>query len=289
MSTPTPSAVEVSIEEQVATVTLNRPEVRNAIDDAMRAELIGILDRLGSDDAVRAIVITGKGKAFCAGGDIAGMQQAQCTARRDRLQRLAAPATHQGISVLHGLGKPTIAAVNGPAMGLGCDMALCCDFIMASEAAVFGMSFILRGLVSDGGGLYFLPRRVGLPRQGADLHRPQRAGPGGADDRARRSVASPDTCCRKPGPGPSSSAADHPRAPHQVDPGSDLRAPRGAGLRSRPRGAGDLLHHPRASGIRRGVPEQDEPVGSTATWKRSIACSAHAASRSSVLRRTRRS
>jgi enoyl-CoA hydratase/carnithine racemase len=168
MSTPVPtgSAVEVAIEQQVATVTLNRPEVRNAIDDAMRAELIATLDRLGSDDAVRAIVVTGKGKAFCAGGDIAGMQE-----------RLKAPSgevafngwrrqkrTHQGIAVLHGLGKPTIAAVNGPAMGLGCDMALCCDFIMASEAAVFAMSFIHRGLVSDGGGLYFLPRRVGLPR-----------------------------------------------------------------------------------------------------------------------------
>ena len=75
VTTPTPSAVEVAIEEQVATVTLNRPEVRNAIDDAMRAELIAALDRLGSDDAVRAIVITGKGKAFCAGGDISGMQQ----------------------------------------------------------------------------------------------------------------------------------------------------------------------------------------------------------------------
>lgn len=163
---PTASAVEVSIEEHVATVTLNRPEVRNAMDDAMRAELIGILDRLGSDEAVRALVLTGQGKAFCAGGDIAGMQQ--------RLKALPGEVafngwrrqkrTHQGIAALHGLGKPTIAAVNGPAMGLGCDMALCCDFIMASEAAVFAMSFIHRGLVSDGGGLYFLPRRVGLPR-----------------------------------------------------------------------------------------------------------------------------
>ena len=108
------------------TVTLNRPEARNAISDAMRAELIDILDRLAGDDGVRAVVLTGKGKAFCAGGDIAGMQE-----------RLKAPAgeiafngwrrqkrTHQGIAVLHGMGKPTIAAVNGPAMGLGCDMAL---------------------------------------------------------------------------------------------------------------------------------------------------------------------
>jgi len=69
---------------------------------------------------------------------------------------------HQSTSLLHGMSKPTIAAVNGPAVGLGCDLALCCDFIIASEAAVFAMSFIERGLVPDGGGLYLLPRRVGL-------------------------------------------------------------------------------------------------------------------------------
>jgi enoyl-CoA hydratase/carnithine racemase len=71
---------------------------------------------------------------------------------------------HRGVGVLHGMGKPTIAAVNGAAAGLGCDLALACDFIIASESASFIMSFILRGLVPDGGGLYFLPRRVGLPR-----------------------------------------------------------------------------------------------------------------------------
>ena len=162
----TPSYIELSIEDSVATILLNRPEVRNAINDDMRTELIGVLDRLSGDDAVRAVVISGNGAAFCAGGDVAGMQE-----------RLKAPAgqvafngwrrqrrTHQGIAALHGLAKPTIAAVNGPAVGLGCDLALCCDFIIASDAAVFAMNFIQRGLVSDGGGLYFLPRRVGLPR-----------------------------------------------------------------------------------------------------------------------------
>lgn len=165
-ATDQPTAVELSIEESVATVALNRPAVRNAIDDAMRTELIAVLDRVANDDGVRAVVITGKGAAFCAGGDVSGMRE-----------RLAAPPgaiayngwrrqkrTHQSIATLHGLGKPTIAAVNGPAMGLGCDMALCCDFIIAADTAVFGMSFIQRGLIPDGGGLYFLPRRVGLAR-----------------------------------------------------------------------------------------------------------------------------
>lgn len=158
--------VELSIGQSIATITLNRPEVRNAIDDETRMEFIAALERVNNDDAVRAVIVTGKGQAFCAGGDIAGMQQ-----------RLQAPSgqiayngwrrqkrTHQGVALLHGLPKPTIAAVNGAASGLGCDLALACDFIMASTAASFAMSFIHRGLVPDGGGMYFLPRRVGLPR-----------------------------------------------------------------------------------------------------------------------------
>jgi enoyl-CoA hydratase/carnithine racemase len=165
-SSPTAPRVELSIDGPVATVALNRPEVRNAIDDETRTELIAILDRLANDDAVRAVVITGKGGAFCAGGDISGMQQRLKAPPGDiafngwRRQR----RTHQGIAALHGLAKPTIAAVNGAAVGLGCDMALCCDFIIAAETASFAMSFINRGLIPDGGGLYFLPRRVGLPR-----------------------------------------------------------------------------------------------------------------------------
>jgi len=158
--------VELTIEDKVAIVTLNRPEVRNAINDALRAELVALLERVAADEGVRAVVLTGKGKAFCAGGDITGMKE-----------RLKAPVgqvafngwrrqgqTHKSVALLHGMPKVVIAAVNGAAAGLGCDMALACDFILASEQAVFTMSFVKRGLVSDGGGMYFLPRRVGLPR-----------------------------------------------------------------------------------------------------------------------------
>jgi enoyl-CoA hydratase/carnithine racemase len=166
MSDDASALVQLSIADSIATIALNRPEVRNAIDDKLRTELFAIVDRLANDDAVRAVVVTGNGKAFCAGGDIAGMQQ-----------RLSAPAgeiaftgwrrqkrLHQGTGLLHNMGKPTIAAVNGAAAGLGCDLALCCDFIIASDQAFFAMSFIERGLVPDGGGLYLLPRRVGLAR-----------------------------------------------------------------------------------------------------------------------------
>ena len=160
------SLVELSVEDSVAIVRLNRPGVRNAINDEMRAQFVAALDRAGNDEAVRAVVLTGSGKSFCSGGDISGM--------RDRLQAPAGQVafngwrrqqqTHRSVAALHGLGKVTIAAVNGAAAGLGCDLALACDFIVASEDAAFSMSFVHRGLVSDGGGMYFLPRRIGLSR-----------------------------------------------------------------------------------------------------------------------------
>jgi enoyl-CoA hydratase/carnithine racemase len=132
----------------------------------MRAELAQVVERVGHDDGIRALILTGSGRGFCAGGDIKAMES-----------RLDAPPgsiadhgwrrqrqLHHTIMRLHGLEKVTIAAVNGPAAGLGADLALCCDFIIASEAASFVMSFVLRGLVPDGGGMYFLPRRIGLAR-----------------------------------------------------------------------------------------------------------------------------
>jgi enoyl-CoA hydratase/carnithine racemase len=160
------AAISLTVEGAVATLTLNRPEVRNAIDDAMRYEMLSALDRVARDDAIRALVITGAGKGFCSGGDVKGMQQ-----------RLSVPPgevaingwrrqhrTHHMISALHTLPKPTIAAVNGAAAGLGCDLALCCDFVVAAESATLAMTYVLRGLIPDGGGMYFLPRRVGLSR-----------------------------------------------------------------------------------------------------------------------------
>ena len=164
---PTPQRIEIEQRDGVAVVAFNRPDVRNAIDDAMRVEFAEVLDWVARDDTVRAMVLTGRGKSFCAGGDIAAMAE-----------RLKAPAgkiavngwqrqrrTHHAVANLHGLAKPTVAAVNGAAAGLGCDIALCCDFIVASNAyASFVMSYVIRGLIPDGGGMYFLPRRVGLQR-----------------------------------------------------------------------------------------------------------------------------
>lgn len=159
-------AILLSTAEGVATLCLNRPTRRNAIDDATRGLMIEALEAAAADPAVRALVVTGAGSAFCAGGDVRGMQQ-----------RLSAPPeevafngwrrqgrTHRAVALLHNFPKPTIAAVNGAAAGLGCDVALCCDFVMAADSAHFTMSFVARGLIPDGGGMYFLPRRVGLAR-----------------------------------------------------------------------------------------------------------------------------
>jgi len=156
----------LELREGVALLTLNRPSVRNAMDDALRSELLAAIAGVAHDPAVRALVVTGSPPAFCAGGDVRGMRErlqvppGQVAFNGwNRMQRI-----HEAVAALHELPKPTIAAVNGPASGLGCDLALCCDFIVASEAATFAMSYVLRGLIPDGGGMYFLPRRVGLAR-----------------------------------------------------------------------------------------------------------------------------
>lgn len=158
--------LKVTRREAVVEVRLARPQVRNAVNDELRDHLVATLTALAEDDTVRALILTGEGTAFCAGGDVSAMKE-----------RLATPPGRQAIkgwrrirhterlsTTLHDVDKITIAAVNGPAAGLGMDLALCCDFILAADTAVFAMSYIQRGLIPDGGGLYYLPRRVGLTR-----------------------------------------------------------------------------------------------------------------------------
>ena len=159
------SLIELRVESGIALITFNRPDKRNAMSDDMRAEFIDALERVAADKAIRALVLTGNGKGFCAGGDVAGMQRRMEAPPGEvafngwsRQQRV-----HHTVKLLHTMPKPTIAAVNGAAAGLGADTALCCDFVLASEAASFSWSYINRGLIPDGGGMYFLPRRVGLP------------------------------------------------------------------------------------------------------------------------------
>jgi enoyl-CoA hydratase/carnithine racemase len=160
----TESTVRTELRGPVAVVTLNRPEARNAVDDPTRETLRAALAELSAEPEVRVIVLTGAGTAFSAGGDIKGMQA--------RLARPVGQVAFEGWRRQHRTGafvrtlaqadQVTIAAVNGPAMGLGLDMALACDFVVAAPEAQFAASFVRRGLIPDGGSLYLLPRRVGL-------------------------------------------------------------------------------------------------------------------------------
>lgn len=158
--------IELSVQESVATLTLNRPDKRNAMSDQMRSEFINALESVTTDKSIKAMVLTGAGKGFCAGGDISGMQKRLSSPTGEvgfngwhRQQRV-----HYTQSLLHTCPKPVIAAVNGAASGLGADTALACDFIVGCEWTSFTWSYINRGIIADGGGMYFLPRRVGLSR-----------------------------------------------------------------------------------------------------------------------------
>lgn len=158
--------IDLQVNNAIATITFNRPDKRNAMSDDMRTEFIHALERVAGDKGIKALILTGAGKGFCAGGDISGMQKRMNAPSGEvgfngwhRQQRV-----HHTQSLLHTMPKPVIAAVNGAASGLGADTALACDFIIASEWASFTWSYMLRGIIPDGGGMYFLPRRVGLSK-----------------------------------------------------------------------------------------------------------------------------
>jgi 2-(1,2-epoxy-1,2-dihydrophenyl)acetyl-CoA isomerase len=145
----------------LATITLNRPDARNAIDLTMRQELVAALDEVEADVAVRVLILTGSGGHFCAGGDVKTMRQRRQTAAegRARVQML-----NTMVLRLVDFPRPTIAMVDGYAVGAGTNLALCCDLVVASERARFGELFNKIGLVPDGGGTWLLSRLVGLAR-----------------------------------------------------------------------------------------------------------------------------
>jgi len=149
----------VEKKDKVATITLNIPEKLNALDLVMREELKSVFWDLAKDADVKTVVVTGAGRAFCAGGDITTMQQVTSPAGRDRLKNV-----QQLTRAMVALEKPIIAAVNGPATGAGFHIALACDLILASDKAKFSESFVKIGLIPDMGGFYFLPLRVGVHR-----------------------------------------------------------------------------------------------------------------------------
>ena len=143
----------------VLTLTLNRPEVRNALDDEMRAQLGTALDEAQVDPVVRAVVLRGAGGTFCAGGDIRRMGTRTPVTGAMRLF-----GARRLIDTLVELPKPVIAAVEGYAVGAGLALALACDLIVAAENADFRMAFIARGLAPDSASTWFLARQIGERR-----------------------------------------------------------------------------------------------------------------------------
>jgi 2-(1,2-epoxy-1,2-dihydrophenyl)acetyl-CoA isomerase len=155
-------AIQYAIENQVASVTLNRPEARNAINDAMREELLAVLTDARTNPNVRALVLTGSGKGFCTGADLSrrGDGPTGVGAGREMMRT----RSHRLIRALWELEKPVIAAVNGVAAGLGSHLAFACDLTIAAEDARFIEVFVRRGIAVDGAGAYLLPRLIGLAK-----------------------------------------------------------------------------------------------------------------------------
>jgi len=145
--------------EGVATLTLNRPDKLNALNDRLHLDIADALGKVESDPAIRALVITGAGRGFCSGADLSDRLERQ-GGTNDALDRHYHPRLHR----LRSLKKPVIAAVNGPAAGAGMSLALACDIVIAAQSATFLQAFTRIGLIPDAGSTFFLPRLIGTAR-----------------------------------------------------------------------------------------------------------------------------
>jgi enoyl-CoA hydratase/carnithine racemase len=151
--------IQITEAEGITTITLNRPEKLNAFIGHMRRDLAEALEHAGSDRSVRVVIITGAGRAFCAGGDIVFMAELMQRRDSEEFVRILG-AGRRVITAIRQMTKPVIASINGPAAGAGCNLAFACDLRVASTTASFNQSFAKVGLHPDWGGTYFLPRLV---------------------------------------------------------------------------------------------------------------------------------
>jgi 2-(1,2-epoxy-1,2-dihydrophenyl)acetyl-CoA isomerase len=149
--------------DAVTTITLNRPEKLNAFSRTMREDLLAALRTADTDPACRVVVITGAGRAFCAGGDVEYMSGLQKVGDVERFRKLL-DAGRDVVTQIAEMAKPVIASVNGIAAGAGCNLALACDYRIASDAAKFGETFVKIGIHPDWGGTWSLPRMIGTGR-----------------------------------------------------------------------------------------------------------------------------
>ncbi len=157
--------VNVSFADAVATIRLNRPEALNAWNRQFGEELLEALHRARREESVRAVLIEGTGRAFSSGADLKDISGGETTADgRPDVYKTLTKRYHPIMHAIREMPKPVIASVNGPAVGIGCSLALCCDLIVAGESAYFLLAFVNIGLVPDGGSSLFVPTRIGMAR-----------------------------------------------------------------------------------------------------------------------------
>lgn len=152
-------SIKITHDEGIATVLLDRADKLNALSGEMYQELADAFIALNNNDSVRVVLLTGAGRAFCAGGDVGSMGNFDVVSGRKRSK-----GHHRMILALHHLEKPVIAAVRGPAAGIGASLALASDLIVASETAYLLMAFKNVGIPPDGGAIFFLTQHLGLAR-----------------------------------------------------------------------------------------------------------------------------
>ena len=253
--------ISYDVSEHIATITLSRPEQLNVFTGTMMRELIAAFDLADADDDVRAVIMTGAGRAFCAGADLSGGGSTFARGGSDVTTDVGVPRDGGGMVALriYASHKPVIGAINGAAVGVGVTMTLPMDIRIASTTARFGFVFARRGIVPEAASSWFLPRVVGISQAlGVELLRaarspPTRRSPGGWC----AASTSPTTCCRRRGRSPPRSrtnaapvsvaltrqmmwrmlGADHPMArPSRRQPGDHAARPQ----RRQPRGRDEL-------------------------------------------------
>jgi len=148
----------------VARIELNRPDALNAWDEQLGSDLRQSVEAAAQDDEVRAVLLTGAGRAFSSGADLRSLPSAATPEGRPDLQRMLTERYHPIITAVRTMPKPVVAAVNGPCAGIGVSLALAADLIVARESAYFVLAFVNVGLVPDGGTSFLVPNRVGLAR-----------------------------------------------------------------------------------------------------------------------------
>jgi 2-(1,2-epoxy-1,2-dihydrophenyl)acetyl-CoA isomerase len=171
--------INLSVSDGTATIELNRPHALNAWTTQFGLDLLAAVRHAAENDAVRSVLITGAGRGFSSGADLKEIGSEQTADGHPDVYKQLTEIYHPIMEEIRTLPKPVVAGVNGPAVGIGCSLALCCDLIVAAESAYFLLAFVNIGLVPDGGSSLWLPTRLGMARAmelcmlGERLHAPK--------------------------------------------------------------------------------------------------------------------